>query len=65
MWFPNKSITNRPRNSHGRWLEAVNFLFRKYRNSTIRVAKIKALISLAVSAHMLSHSRTKCIVLTP
>ena len=35
--------------SHRRWLEAGNFGFRKYRNSTIYVAKTKALISCVVT----------------
>ena len=39
--------------SHGRWLEAGNFRFRKNRNCTIRLAKTKALISFAVSAKLI------------
>ena len=36
-----------------RWLEAVTFGFRKYREYIIRVAKIKALISFAVTAKLI------------
>ena len=39
--------------SHWRWLEAWNFGFSKYRDCTIRVAKTKALISLAVTAKLI------------
>ena len=39
--------------SHRRWLEAWNFGFRKWRDCTIRVAKTKALISLAVTAKLI------------
>ena len=39
--------------SHRRWLEAGNFVFRKYRDCTIRVAKTKALISFAVTAKLI------------
>ena len=39
--------------SHRRWLEASNFRFRKKRNCTIRVAKIKALISFAVTVKLI------------
>ena len=39
--------------SHGRWLEAGNFGFRKKRDCTIRVAKTKALISFAVTARLI------------
>ena len=38
---------------HRRWLEAGNFGFRKKRNSTIRVAKTKVLISFAVTAKLI------------
>ena len=38
---------------HRRWLESGNFGFRKKRNSTIRVAKTKALISFAVTAKLI------------
>ena len=34
--------------SHRRWLEALNFRFRKLRDCTIRAAKTKALISICV-----------------
>ena len=40
-------------NSHRRWLVAANFGFRKKRKCTFRVAKIKALISLAVTAKLI------------
>ena len=38
---------------HNRWLEAGNFGFRKNRNCIICVAKIKALISFAVTAKLI------------
>ena len=38
---------------HRRWLEARNFVFGKKRDCTIRVAKIKALISFAVTAKLI------------
>ena len=38
---------------HRRWLEAVNFGFRKQMNCTIRAAKTKALISCAVTAQLI------------
>ena len=47
MWFPNGSYTNVA-------VQAGNFRFRKKRNSTIRVAKTKALISFAVTAKLIS-----------
>ena len=43
MWFPNRSYTN-----------VGNFRFRKKRNSIIRVAKTKALISFVVTAMLIS-----------
>ena len=39
--------------SHRRWLETRNFVFRKKRDCTIRVAKTKALISFAVTAKLI------------
>ena len=39
--------------SHRRWLETRNFVFRKERDCTIRVAKTKALISFAVTAKLI------------
>ena len=39
--------------SHRRWLEALNFGFRKKMDFTIRVAKTKALISFAVTAKLI------------
>ena len=39
--------------SHRRWLEACNFVFRKWRDCTIRVVKTKALISFAVTAKLI------------
>ena len=39
--------------SHRRWLEAGNFVFRKWRNCSILVAKTKALISFAVTAKLI------------
>ena len=39
--------------SHGIKLEAENFVFKKKRNCTIRVAKTKALISCAVTAQLI------------
>ena len=36
-----------------KWLEAWNFVFRKWRGCTIRVAKTKALISFAVTAKLI------------
>ena len=39
--------------SHRRWLEACNFVFRKLRDCTIRVAKTKTLISFAVTAKLI------------
>ena len=39
--------------NHRRWLEAWNFWFTKQRNCTFRVAKTKALISLAVTAKLI------------
>ena len=39
--------------SHWRWLEAWKFVFRKWRYCTIQVAKIKALISIAVTAKLI------------
>ena len=38
---------------HRRWLEALNFVFKKKRDCTIRVAKPKALISFAVTAKLI------------
>ena len=38
---------------HRRWLEVWNFGFRKNRDCTIRVAKTKALISIAVTAKLI------------
>ena len=52
MWFPNRSDTNQLGKSQ-KWLEVGNFGFRKKRNSTIRVAKIEALISFAVTAKLI------------
>ena len=48
------SLTQTGLFSHRRWLEAGNFGFRKYSNCTICVAKTKALISLAVTAKLIS-----------
>ena len=39
--------------SHRRWPEAGKFVYRKYRDRTIRVAKTKALISFAVNAKLI------------
>ena len=39
--------------SHRRWLEALNFGFRKKRDCTIRVAKTKTLISFAVTTKLI------------
>ena len=39
--------------SHRRWLEALNFGFRKQRDCTIRVAKTKALISFVDTAKLI------------
>ena len=39
--------------SHRNWIEAGNFGFRKKRNCIICVAKIKALISFAVTAKLI------------
>ena len=39
--------------SHKRWSAAGNFGLRKYRNTTIRVAKTKALISFAATAKLI------------
>ena len=39
--------------SHRTWLAACNFVFRKYRDCTICVAKTKALISFAVTAKLI------------
>ena len=39
--------------SHRRWLEVGYFVFRKETNCTIRIAKIKALISFAVTAKLI------------
>ena len=39
--------------SHGRWLEAGNFEFRKKRDCSTCVAKTKSLISCAVTAHLI------------
>ena len=39
--------------SHRRWLEALNFGFRKKRDCTIYVVKTKALISFAVTAKLI------------
>ena len=39
--------------SHRRWLEACNFVYRKKRGYTIRVAKTKALISFTVTAKLI------------
>ena len=39
--------------SHRRWLEALNFGFRKKRDCTIYTAKTKALISFAVTAKLI------------
>ena len=39
--------------SHRKWLEAWNFVFRKERDCTVRVAKMKALISFAVTAKLI------------
>ena len=38
---------------HKRWLQAGNFRFRKKSNCTIRVAKIKLLISFAVTVKLI------------
>ena len=38
--------------NHTRWLEAGNFVFSKYRDCTIYVAKTKALISFVVTAKL-------------
>ena len=38
---------------HRRWLEALNFRFKKKRKSTIGVAKTMALISLAVTEKLI------------
>ena len=51
LWFPNRSDLYR----HRRWLETGNFSFRKKRNCTVRVAKIKALISYCEAASLFSH----------
>ena len=39
--------------SHRRWLEAGNFRFRKKKDDTIHLVKIKALISCAVTAQLI------------
>ena len=39
--------------NHTRWLDALNFVFRKQRDCTIYVAKTKALISFAVTAKLI------------
>ena len=39
--------------NHTRWLEALNFLYRKKRDCTIYVAKTKALIRFAVTAKLI------------
>ena len=39
--------------NHTRWLEALNFVFRKKTDCTIYVAKKKALISFAVTAKLI------------
>ena len=39
--------------SYRKWLESCNFVFRKKRDCTIRVAKTKALISFAVTAKLI------------
>ena len=39
--------------NHTRWLEAGNFVFRKKRDRTIRLAKTKTLISFAVTAKLI------------
>ena len=50
MWFPNRSDTNRAVHTQK---TARNFGFRKKMNCTIRVAKKKALISLAVTRKLI------------
>ena len=50
--FPTRSDTN-PTFSHRSWLETWHLRFRKKRDRTIRLAKTKALISLAVTAKLI------------
>ena len=51
-WFMSRSDSNQLY-SHRRRLAAGNFGFKKNRNCTIRVAKTKALISIAVTAKLI------------
>ena len=46
-------LTQTEIHKHRRWLETGNFGFIKKRNLTIPIAKIKALISFAVSAKLI------------
>ena len=52
MWFPT-GPTQTGLHKHRRWLEALNFGFKKKRKCSIRVAKSKALISFAISAKLI------------
>ena len=49
LWGFRPGLTQTRLYSHRRWLEAGNFVFRKFRDCTICVAKTKALISFAVT----------------
>ena len=53
MWFPTRSDTNRAAQSQKK-TRSLNFEFKKKRNCTTRVAKIKALISFAVTAKLIT-----------
>ena len=53
LWVFRPGLTQTGLYSHRRWLEAGNFVSRKKRNCTIRVAKTKALISFAVTAKLI------------
>ena len=61
MWFSKKTNnvvfekgpTQIELHKYRRWLEAGNFVLRKLRKCTIRVAKTKALISFTVTAKLI------------
>ena len=55
LWGFRPGLTQIDLYSHRRWLEALNFGFRKRRNFTILVKKTKALISYAKAKICFSH----------